>query len=70
MPKFQPKREDGLMAYVVATHSWGRTSERIEWSESLKDAKAQHGWTRQQHTSRTVRRATVEDVAGKPEGEN
>ena len=70
MPKFQPKREDGLMAYVVASHSWGRTSERIEWAASLKDAKAQHGWTRQLHTSITVRRATVEDVVNRPSWEN
>ena len=64
---FNPKREDGLMAYVVATHSWGRTYERIEWADSLKSAKAQFGWTRQLHTSVTVRRATTEDVATNPE---
>ena len=68
--KFNPKRDDGLMAYVVSSSSWGRTTDRIEWAESLKDAKAQHGWTRQLHTSISVRRASVDDVATRPSWEN
>lgn len=60
--KFHPRREDGRMAYVVSTHSWGRTTERIEWATSLKEAKALHGWTRQLHTSLSVRRATTADM--------
>lgn len=62
-PKFHPKRPDGLSAYVVRESSWGETWLRIEWAESLVDAKAKFGWTRMQHTRVTVRRATTADVA-------
>lgn len=60
--RFAPKRSDGLMAYVVSTSSWGRTTEQIEWAGSLKDAKDKWGWTRQPHTTKRVRRATVIDL--------
>ena len=61
-PKYAPKREDGLMAYVVTTSSWGKSFDRIKWAESLKVAKAKYGWTRQLHTSKSVRRATPADI--------
>jgi hypothetical protein len=60
--KFAPKREDGLMAYVITKRSWGRSWSRIEWASSLRDAKAEHGFTRELHTSIAVRRATAADL--------
>lgn len=62
MSKFAPKGEDGLAAYVVSEYSWGRTTERIEWAKTLKDAKAEFGWTRMLYTTISVRRASIEDV--------
>lgn len=63
MSRYAPPREsDGLKAYVVTRHSFGRSTDRIEWAESLKDAKARHGWTRELHVSYTVRRATPADL--------
>jgi hypothetical protein len=49
--------------YVQVTSSWGQAKERLVLADSLKDAKAKFGWTRQQHASVAVRRATVEDYA-------
>ena len=54
---------NGLTPYIVATSSWGRTNYSVVYGESLKDAKAHHGWTRDRHTSITVRRANIEDHA-------
>lgn len=62
MSKYAPKREDGLMAYVVTKKSWGRSRDRIEWAASLKDAKDKYGWTREAYTSVSVRRATPADL--------
>lgn len=62
MSKYAPKRDDGLMAYVVTTKSWGHSYDRIEWAASLKEAKAAHGWTRELHTTRSVRRAAPTDL--------
>lgn len=62
-PKYAPKREDGLMAYVVTTSSWGKSYDRVEWASSLSEAKSHFGWTRQLHTSISVRRATPADLA-------
>lgn len=64
MSKYAPAREDGMKPYVISTHSWGRTSDRIEWADSLREAKAHYGWTRQLHTSISVRRATPADMDG------
>lgn len=61
--KYAPKRDDGLLAYVVTTHQWGQQTDRIEWATSLKEAKAEHGWTRMLYTTMTVRRATRLDLA-------
>lgn len=65
--KYAPAREDRLMAYVVSERSplvaQGRPYEWINWARSLADAKGRYGWTRQMHTRRSVRRATVEDLA-------
>jgi hypothetical protein len=64
MTKYAPKNDDGLYAYVVTeSFSWGRSHDRIEWAESLKQAKSRYGWTRQRHTCRSVRRATPEELA-------
>jgi hypothetical protein len=60
--KFHPKREDGLCAYVVTKRSWGKAWDRVEWAESLADAKSKFGWTREMHTSISVRRATADEV--------
>lgn len=60
--KYAAKRDDGLMAYLVTTSSWGRADHRIEWASSLKEAKAKHGWTRMLYTSVSVRRATPADL--------
>lgn len=60
-PRFAPK-ENGLAAYVVTSHSWGQQHDRIEWAANLAEAKRHHGWTRQLHTSVTVRRATSDDI--------
>lgn len=62
MKKYAPRREDGLFAYVITKSSWGHSSNRIEWAESLTAAKRQFGWTRQMHTSVSVRRATPGDL--------
>lgn len=67
MSRYHPKRDDCKMAYVIAEHSWGKTTEHIRWAFNLKDAKAKYGWTRQLHASRTVRRATTEEVERLPE---
>jgi hypothetical protein len=61
--KFAPRREDGLFAYVRSSSSWGCTSDYIVWAESLAAAKRAWGWTRQLHTSVSVRRATTDEVA-------
>jgi len=60
--KYEPKRQDGLSAYVVSESSWGRTTDRIEWALSLKEAKSHYGWTRQLYTTNSVRRATPDDM--------
>jgi hypothetical protein len=60
--KFAPKRDDGQAAYVVTTSSWGRSTDRIEWAEDLRDAKERFGYTRMQHTYIRVRRATPVDM--------
>lgn len=67
MSKWAPDNEQGLRAYVVATSSWGATTERIVYASGLAEAKRKHGWTRRPHTSVSVRRAKLED-AGLPGG--
>ena len=56
------RKSDGLLPYVRTMSSWGRESDTIVYASSLRDAKSQHGWTRQQHTSVKVRRARVSDM--------
>lgn len=63
MSKWADDDKDGLHAYVVTTWNFGQSYDRIEYAESLKDAKAKFGWTRQLHTHKSVRRATREDVS-------
>lgn len=60
--KWAPDNDEGLHPYVITKHSWGHTRNRIEYATSLKEAKAQHGWTRESHTTVTVRRATPADM--------
>ena len=61
MPKFAPAREDGLKPWVVAVSSWGRTTERIEYAESARQATYQ-AVGRMQHTYGKARRATPDDM--------
>lgn len=58
-----PDDDEGLHAYVVTRHSWGRQWSRIEYASSLAAAEGRYGWTRELYTTVTVRRAKVEDVA-------
>jgi hypothetical protein len=59
---YAPKRDDGLYAYAITSATWGRQYTRIEWAPTLKDAKRDFGWTRQLHTTITVRRARISDM--------
>ena len=60
--KWAPDNDEGLHAYVIETTSWGRTTSRIDYAADLAEAKRKYGWTRMQHTSAKVRRATPADV--------
>lgn len=64
MATYAPVREDGKYAYVIVRKSmWSEIpTEYIEWSTSLKEARAQFTWTREPHVSLSTRRATPEDV--------
>lgn len=62
MGKHAPARDDGLKPYVKTTTSWGRDTHSIVWAGDLAAAKRAFGWTRQLHTTITVRRATVDDM--------
>lgn len=60
MSKFAPK-VDGLNPYLVTTRNFGNRWHRIEYATDLAAAKESYGWTRQMHTTKSVRRARVED---------
>lgn len=62
MTSFAPNNDEGLRPYVVETYMWGKMYKRIEYAPNLTAAKAAHGWTRQLHTSKHVRRARVADM--------
>ena len=64
--RWAPDNDEGLHAYVVTTHEWGRSSDRIEYAESLMDAKRDYGWTRMLHVTKRVRRALPADLQEKP----
>jgi hypothetical protein len=63
--RWAPDNAEGLHAYVVTTSEFAgsRKYDEIVYAESLKAAKAEHGWTQMRYTTKTVRRATPEDVA-------
>lgn len=61
MPKYATGLEGKV--YVVTTRMmFGSTAETLVAAPNLAEAKSRYGYTRQQHTTRSVRRATWEDV--------
>lgn len=56
------QRDDGLYAYVVTTRWASRETSELVWETDLLAAKAAHGFTRELHTTKRVRRAKVADV--------
>lgn len=63
MSAWAPDDAAGRHAYVITTREWDGSRDRIEYADSLKDAKAKFGYTRMLHVSISVRRARPEDVA-------
>lgn len=61
MSVWLPDNGDGEHAYVVTSSSPWRTYSWVVYAETMADAKAQHGWTRELHCSRRVRRARLTD---------
>lgn len=49
-------------AYIVTESGWGERHHWIVGAANLKEAQQQHGWTRQLHHSRRVRRARTSDL--------
>lgn len=62
MPRYAGRRDDGTYPFVVTTRWFDQETTRLVWAFSITDAKAEHGFTRELHTTRKVRRATVADV--------
>lgn len=62
-PKYAPKREDGLSAYVRIRNSWGKSTETVVWATNLAEAKKAFGWTRENFTSIHLRRATPAEAS-------
>ena len=57
-----PKREDGTYLYVRTVSSWGRKFHSLVAAKSLREAKEQHGWSRNRYESIRVHRATVDEL--------
>lgn len=61
-PRFAGRRDDGKYAFVVTTRWFDQETRQLVWEIGISEAKAAHAFTRELHTTRKVRRATVHDV--------
>lgn len=57
-----PKREDGLYWYVQEKNGIGSRHKTLVAAADLKEARAKYGYTREQHTSVRVHRASINEV--------
>jgi len=62
MPRFAGQRADGKYPYVVTTRWLDQETRELVWALDIQDAKGLYGFTRELHTTKKVRRATVHDI--------